>query len=579
MKKQINPTIKAHLLRSAFYLLLVLAVCGIPFALAQRQTSRHSVAKPTAVANVYPQQVALPDSGAISAQSRVPKVPRIGQSQLPTTLNIAAAAPAIPVPVNLQLPDAPAVVLYDQMDHPAPTPSGVNSQDFGPSSLHVFDDFTADDFVVPGGQTWNVTEVDVAGEYSNGAAASFNVFFYTDSATLPGTLVATRLANPYSNEANAIITLTTPVTLTEGTYWVSVQARQDLGQWFWDTRLIISNSGAAWQNPGGGLGVGCLTWDRTTTCVGAGYPDQLFRLLGTLDVATPSPTPTCTPGAKIYNIGGFDAVGQPTNTTRIYDIATNTWSTSAPMPAALSEMATAYFNGKIYVAGGYDGTSVPVNTLYIYDIASNSWTTGAPMLAGQFAPGFGIINGKLYIACGDDGTGQVTTLEIYDIASNTWDFGPAAATPVTGPGSAAYQGKLYLFGGGFPTPLSTGQFYDSGTNTWDSVFFNMNVPRLWFYCAAVDDTSIVAPGGSTNPTNAINDNEQFTSSWVTKAPLPYNARGSFAVSDGTFVYIGGGYDSTTVHSDLLRYDPVANTFTPLASSPDAHYLSQAVLVT
>ena len=35
MKKQINPTIKAHLVRSAFYVLLLLAVCVIPFALAQ----------------------------------------------------------------------------------------------------------------------------------------------------------------------------------------------------------------------------------------------------------------------------------------------------------------------------------------------------------------------------------------------------------------------------------------------------------------------------------------------------------------------------------------------------------------
>src|SRR5437879_4606624 len=35
MKKQINPTIKAHLIRSAFYLVLLMAVCAIPFALAQ----------------------------------------------------------------------------------------------------------------------------------------------------------------------------------------------------------------------------------------------------------------------------------------------------------------------------------------------------------------------------------------------------------------------------------------------------------------------------------------------------------------------------------------------------------------
>src|SRR6476659_3687536 len=43
MKKQINPTIKAHLIRGAFYLLLLVAVCAIPFALAQSRS--HATAK------------------------------------------------------------------------------------------------------------------------------------------------------------------------------------------------------------------------------------------------------------------------------------------------------------------------------------------------------------------------------------------------------------------------------------------------------------------------------------------------------------------------------------------------------
>ena len=46
MKKQINPSIKAQILRGAFYLLLLLAVCAIPFALAQsrRGSAKRSVA-------------------------------------------------------------------------------------------------------------------------------------------------------------------------------------------------------------------------------------------------------------------------------------------------------------------------------------------------------------------------------------------------------------------------------------------------------------------------------------------------------------------------------------------------------
>ena len=42
MKKQLNPSVKAHLLRGTFYLILLVAVCVIPFALGQRVTIKQS---------------------------------------------------------------------------------------------------------------------------------------------------------------------------------------------------------------------------------------------------------------------------------------------------------------------------------------------------------------------------------------------------------------------------------------------------------------------------------------------------------------------------------------------------------
>ena len=43
MKERINPAIKAHIIRSAFYLFLLLAVCAIPFAFGQWQTRAPSL--------------------------------------------------------------------------------------------------------------------------------------------------------------------------------------------------------------------------------------------------------------------------------------------------------------------------------------------------------------------------------------------------------------------------------------------------------------------------------------------------------------------------------------------------------
>src|SRR2546430_12312195 len=60
MKKQTNSTIKAHLIRGAFYLLLLVAVCAIPFALAQRNASKRSVAKPNLSAIAKLTQTAPP---------------------------------------------------------------------------------------------------------------------------------------------------------------------------------------------------------------------------------------------------------------------------------------------------------------------------------------------------------------------------------------------------------------------------------------------------------------------------------------------------------------------------------------
>ena len=59
-------------------------------------------------------------------------------------------------------------------------------------------------------------------------------------------------------------------------------------------------------------------------------------------------------------------------------------------------------------------------------------------------------------------------------------------------------------------------------------------------------------------------------------PVPYNAGGMFATSDGTYVYTGAGGDINAGHNDLLRYDPRNNSRMSLVPSPDQHALSQAV---
>src|SRR5207248_9127903 len=87
MKSKTDLKIKAHLTRGASYLILLMAMCTNPFALAQRDTGKrtlvNSSAKEAVDANVYTALAAPPYSGS-GAQAQLPNISNNGQSQLLT---------------------------------------------------------------------------------------------------------------------------------------------------------------------------------------------------------------------------------------------------------------------------------------------------------------------------------------------------------------------------------------------------------------------------------------------------------------------------------------------------------------
>jgi hypothetical protein len=198
---------------------------------------------------------------------------------------------------------------------------------------------------------------------------------------------------------------------------------------------------------------------------------------------------------KIYVPGGFAASVHITENA-IYDIATNTWSTGAPLPAPQTGTTVA-FNNKIYNFGGNPG---PQTTTTIYDIATNTWSTGASMpvattygravVAGNYAYYVGGIAGvttnavipvrlcseqlgndgtaadgqdkrradgiagcsKLYAVMGGDatfftGVPLAQSVEIYDVATNTWTYGLTVTQKAAAPSGGLAGGKLMVQGG------------------------------------------------------------------------------------------------------------------------------------
>ncbi len=179
-------------------------------------------------------------------------------------------------------------VLYNQ-DNSCGVNS-ISSQEFEPP-FAAFDNQAADDFVVPAPDVqWDVSQVFARGVYFNGAGPTplVDVQFWTNSSSLPGTLVCDfPNLSSFSDAAGSLtITLPTPCSLAAGggtAYWVSVRADMDFGvggQWGWTERTVLSNSLSAWQNPGDGFGTGCTTWTPRINCGVGTDPDLCFSISG-----------------------------------------------------------------------------------------------------------------------------------------------------------------------------------------------------------------------------------------------------------------------------------------------------------
>ena len=192
-------------------------------------------------------------------------------------------------------PDRPAIttdtVLYSQLDND--TGSAWVSQDFE-TALDQFDSEGADDFVVPPDVSWEINSVTANGQYFNGPepAAAVNLTIFEDAAGLPGDPACSYpLQTPTDSSGSFVFTLPSPCVLQSGTYWIDVQVRMDDsagGEWGFEGRSVVSNSGAVWRNPGNGFATGCTNFASVATCISGG-PDFMFSLSGAVVVVTPKP--------------------------------------------------------------------------------------------------------------------------------------------------------------------------------------------------------------------------------------------------------------------------------------------------
>ena len=220
-------------------------------------------------------------------------------------------------------------------------------------------------------------------------------------------------------------------------------------------------------------GAACASNGASVYCAGGysislpGLVTQLIRYdpgTNTWTALAPIPVPSSmasavyySPTNKIYVFGGSDPDAETVNNlNQIYDIASNTWSTGAPLPDVRAFMASGYSpdNGKIYLVGGYNTAFVDSGQpdTWEYDPVADTYTnkTDFPELAGGYASG--IINAHLYVAGGRDANNvSLSTVFDYDIAADTWtQKNDMPGTQNNVRGSAVALDSLFVFGGGNP---------------------------------------------------------------------------------------------------------------------------------
>ena len=155
----------------------------------------------------------------------------------------------------------------------------------------------ADDFVVPEGETWTVGSFGVWGTWwpeSAGDPEKINIAIYEDDGGMPGALIdgyseqtefyAEEWFTGDEHESYYNFTFPTPVSFTEGHYWISFQVHDSydkVGQWGWQDVTNTNWETWHWRNPGGGFPGSFTEWTPSTTVTPFGYAnDNRFALYG-----------------------------------------------------------------------------------------------------------------------------------------------------------------------------------------------------------------------------------------------------------------------------------------------------------
>ncbi len=301
------------------------------------------------------------------------------------------------------------------------------------------------------------------------------------------------------------------------------------------------------------------------------------------DGETGSGTSGTTPGT-----GSSGSVGTSTSATTGGGADTDTGPPSDPPPGqwgeraelleANSETAVTHLDGKIYVIGGYPSTRVTVDTVQVYDVASDAWSLTTPVPIPINHTMAAAVGGKIYVTGGQTdagGSGSFTdrVFELDPVPATWLERAPMPTARSSG-GAAVIDGKIYV-AGGRPPQGADFAVYDPSNNSWETLP-DIPIQRNHLAVVAVDSKVYVVGGrfeaGFSSPrTDVVEVYDPATGQWANETPmlLPRGGLNGVVAYGCIHTFGGEGNDAATsgVFPDHDVYKPVDRSWTALASMP------------
>lgn len=275
------------------------------------------------------------------------------------------------------------------------------------------------------------------------------------------------------------------------------------------------------------------------------------------------------------------------------------WSPSvAPSPIGRSEAESAVVDGKIYVFGGYTDTSFIPKTKRtdVYDPVNNTWQRLEDMPNPITHAGTAVAGRDIYLAGGLIGTAAGTEINAardvwkYNVDTNKWTAMPKLPRPRHAGELSLLNGQLHFFGGtGINREVSRGNHWilslDGGTN-WTQAAPLPN-PRNHIGDAVIGGKIYAIGGQHGNEGTSVTQNSVHVwdpaqpNTWTAVANMPQSlshiAKATFEMGNRIIVAGGQEVHSSSI-SDVIAYNPLSNSWTPLTSLPTARHSGIAEVI-